>query len=240
MFWISGTDYQNPSMGQLTVKPPPSTFVVQYEAYIPVDHVLGPLSYCYFNILNPPVQLIYKGDGPSGASYRAMESVTAVPDAGFSFPPSSATGQTRNYGYGSPANGSTLSSLDEDGIALDCYLWNNAGQSTQTWTPTVTYPSAHKAVINFSGTANNPLVLQIGGIQWSMLVGLDTSNPAAPTATVNYLHTCYPAHQVSVNGVVVYSFVPTDNSPDNILFCLAAGLGLGSIGPGQVTVPLGQ
>jgi hypothetical protein len=172
-----------------------------------------------------------------------MESVTAVPDAAFNFPPLSDTGQTRNYGFGSPANGSTLSSGDEDGIPNDCYLWNAAGQAPHPWIASVTYPSAHQALVTFSGTASNPLEPQFGGIQWSMLVKLDTSNPGAPAATVSYQNTCYPAHEIAVNGQVIYSYIPTNNSTTYIVSCLAPGafgaLGVsGQLGP--ITVPLQQ
>jgi hypothetical protein len=215
---------------------PPASFVVQYEAYIPVDHVNGP-SYCSYNV--NLVQLLYKGDGPSGTTYRAAEGITLVPDPGFSLAPWANTGETRNYGFGSPVNGQTLSSADEDGIANDCYLWNAAGYAAHNWTPTVTYPQSHQAIATLSGTAQNPLEAQFGGIQWNMLVKVDTTNPAAPTALVSYQATCYPAHQVSVNGTVVYTYVPPVDTPAYIVACLLGGFTTG-VGPGYVgpvTVP---
>ena len=61
----------------------------------------------------------------------------------------------------------------------------------------------------------------------------------APVATVVYQNTCYPAHQVSVNGKVVYSYVPDDDTTGYIVGCLLAGLGdPGTIGP--LIVPSGQ
>jgi hypothetical protein len=211
------------------IQPPPPAFAVTYQAYIPVDHVTGP-DVCNYNV--NLVNLLYKGDANGG--YRAAEGVTLVPDVGISLSPSGSTGQTRNYGFGSPANGQTLSQLDEDGAQYDCYLWNNAGQAPVEWSPTVSYPQAHQAVAALSGTAQNPLVVQFGGIQWNMSVKVDTSQ-GSPVATIVYQNTCYPAHQVSVNGQVVYSYVPNDDTTAYIVACLAAGFlpGFG-VGPGVV------
>jgi hypothetical protein len=217
---------------------PPASFDVQYQAYIPVDYVTGPRPCFYYANL---VQLKYKGDGTSG-TYRAAEGITLVPVGGFSLTPWADTGQTRNYGFGSPANGLALSDADEDGIANDCYLWNAADTASHPWTPTVTYPTGSTAVTTLSGTASNPLEPQVGGIKWSILVGVDTSDPNASTATVNYQHTCYPAHQITVNGQVVYSYVPQDDSPLYIATCLLGGFATG-VGPLQtvpVTVPSHQ
>lgn len=43
-------------------------------------------------------------------------------------------------------------------------------------------------------------------------------------AIVNYNHTCYPAHQVKVNGRVVYLYTPGSNEPTFIFECLALEL----------------
>ena len=49
---------------------------------------------------------------------------------------------------------------------------------------------------------------------------LDTTNPSSPTAYVNYNHTCYPAHQIKVNGAVIYSYIPPDDSSNYLFTCL--------------------
>ena len=193
-------------------------FNVAYSDYIPVDHISGP-SYCYYQ--GQSNDLIYMGDANRG-TYRVTESVDTEPDAnptywGF-FPD---TGQTRNYGAQSPKNGSTLSSLDEDGVANDCYLWNNSGKaSTSGLLYDVSNPYAHQSQVHYDGSASNPLESQLGAIQWDMRTLIDTSNPSAPTALVNYNHTCYPSHQIKVNGKVVYLYTPPSNSLTYITGCL--------------------
>jgi hypothetical protein len=149
------------------------------------------------------------------------------------------TGPTRNYGYGSPVNGTALSSYpltsdiyngayggaDEDGVASDCYLWNATGHAStgnMNSSPTITYlPSA--AQVEFSGLAQNPLEPSVGtkpAIAWDMIVEVDDFNPSTPTSYVTYNHTCYPAHIVTVNGTVVYSYLPPKNNTPYLAGCL--------------------
>ena len=66
---------------------------------------------------------------------------------------------------------------------------------------------------------------------------LNDAAVSTPTAYAVAIHTCYPAHTVTVNGTTIYNFQPTDNSLATITKCL---LGIGYIGPvtGQTyTVP---
>ncbi len=192
---------------------PPDAFNVFYGAYIPVDNVAGP------TLCSALVPLIYMGDAGRG-TYRASESILAIPDVHGQTGFTQATGQTRNYGAGSRANGVTLSELDEDGIAFDCRLWNNAGQATPNFSYSSGYPGPHQVAEQFSGATSNPLENSLAAIQWNMIVTLDDTSPQGPTATLNYTHTCYPAHQVSVNGYTIYSYVPPSNSISYIFYCL--------------------
>jgi len=130
------------------------------------------------------------------------------------------TGQTRQYGVGSPVNGSTLSSLDEDNVPLDCYLWNNSGKAIPTFSYDVSYPYAYQGQVHYSGAASNPLETSLASIQWDVRTVLDTTNPQSPAAYVNYNHTCYPAHQVKVNGTVVYSYFPPRDDVTYLTQCL--------------------
>ena len=126
----------------------------------------------------------------------------------------------------SPKNASTLSSLDEDGVANDCYLWNASGQAPTTGIAyDVSYPYPHQGQVHFDGSSSNPLESQIAAIQWDMRTLVDTTNPAAPTAVVNYNHTCYPSHQIKVNGKIVYSYTPSRNDVTYIFGCLVTGTG---------------
>ncbi len=83
---------------------PTPTFNVAYSSYIPVDHIPAPTNCFYITTIG----LIYMGDANRG-TYRTTETLQITPDGGSSGGFYQNTGQTRNYGYHSPANGSTLS-----------------------------------------------------------------------------------------------------------------------------------
>ncbi|HVJ05868.1 MAG TPA: hypothetical protein VM578_09365 [Candidatus Saccharimonadales bacterium] len=203
--------------------PVSSPFVVAYSSYIPVDHVDGP-SNCTCaapscTLLPGSYPEIYMGDGGRG-TYRTTESVVVDSEKQSWNSFFQNTGITRNYSHGSPANGSTLSAADEDGIQYDCNLWNDKGQAPIDFSHDESFPYAHQAQSHFSGSSSNPLEVP-APIQWDMRTLIDTTNPVAPTALVNYNHTCYPAHQIKVNGQVVYLYQPPSNDVTYIFGCLA-------------------
>ncbi len=202
----------------------PPSFAVAYSAYIPVDHVTGPSS-CFIDIAGTAVAipLIYHGDGGYG-TYRVTESASFAPATSTASNFYGMTGITKNYGYGSPKNGSTLSSGDEDGVADDCYLWNESGQADYSG---LTYSIDNNGELVYLGNSSNPLEPGIAPIFWSITTSIDTSNPSQPTATVSYEHTCYPAHQVKIGSTInpVYSYTPPSNDLLYITGCLAFGAG---------------
>jgi hypothetical protein len=191
-------------------------FTVGYNAYIAVDHITAATTCSW---LGQPVNLIYMGDANRG-TFRTAEQIFVVPDLQQSSGFFQDTGESRNYGHGSPYNGSTLSNKDEDGVANDCLLWNNAKHIYQPFSYDVSYPYVHQAQVHFVGSAYNPLESSAATITWDMRTVLDTTNQQSPTAYVNYNHTCYPAHQIKVNGVVVYSYMPPSDSPSYLFGCL--------------------
>ena len=137
--------------------------------------------------------------------------------------------------HGRSSNGSTLSNLDEDGVSNDCYLWNASGQATPNFTEDVQY-STNQGQVHFAGSACNPLET-CAPIVWDMRTVLNTPNPQQPTAYVNYNHTCYPSHQVKVNGQIIYLYTPPRNDGTYIFTCLALQSGkiIGQTSP--VNVP---
>ncbi len=191
-------------------------FNVAYSSYIPVDHVNGPSSCTY---QSSSFTKIYKGDANRG-TYRTTESIWVTPDMQSSSGFFQDTGETRNYGAGSPANGSTLSAADEDSVALDCLLWNQSGKATPGFSHDETYPYLHQGQVHYSGAASNPLEDRYAPITWDMRTVIDTTNPLSPTAYVNYNHTCYPSHQIKVNGAIVYLYTPPRNDISFITQCL--------------------
>ncbi|MGH9511696.1 MAG: Ig-like domain-containing protein [Terriglobales bacterium] len=166
-----------------------SQFNVAYSSYIPVDHVSGPTPCLYGSTLYGK---IYMGDANRG-TYRTAESIlvsTAQHYTNFF----TDTGQSRNYGEGSPVNGSTLSAGDEDGIPNDCHLWNAAAKATPSGAFDISYPYSYQTQVHFDGAVTDPLESTPAPVDWDMRTLIDTSNPLAPTALVNYNHTCRVPH----------------------------------------------
>ena len=215
-------------------------FTVQYASYIPVDNIHGPTPCVYvpqpvISDTQIPVFQLYKGDANRG-TYRTTQSLLVVPDKQVNDNFFANAGPTRNYGFGSPINGSVLDSApttsdiyngpyagaDEDNVQFDCLKWNDRGKSdTSTFQGhSVSFPSGTQAQVNLSGLGQDPLEPKIGGIQWNATVTINDSNPNQPTATVDIMHTCYPAHIVKVNGTVVYSYLPPHNNTAYLLSCL--------------------
>jgi len=216
-------------------------FSVQYASYIPVDNIHGPTPCSlppppFTPDVGPiPIVKLYKGDAFRG-TYRTSQSIFVVPDKQFydNFVPNA--GPTRNYGAGSPLNGSTLSSApatsdiyngqyvgnDEDNIQFDCTLWNDRGKADLSTMQGrfVSFPTGNQAQINLNGLGQDPLEFKIGGIKWNANITIDDSNASQPTATVNITHTCYPAHTVKVNGMTVYDQQPLFNNTVYLLSCL--------------------
>ena len=200
-------------------------YLVAHSSYIPVDNIHGPTLCGYLNPGETEVVnlfKLYKGDAFRGTA-RTMEWELVIPDMHANDPPGSNAGPTRNYGYGSPVNGSTLSSTplgdpytgrysgaDEDNIANDCYLWNASGKAdtstmlghAETWT------SPTSMALNLYGSGNDPLEYSLGGIKWNTTVSISDTGGSA-TASVATTHTCYPAHIVKVNGTPIYSYQPS-------------------------------
>jgi hypothetical protein len=205
-----------------------------------VDHIQGP-SPCFAGVFGRFFPKIYIGDAFRG-TFRSTQSVVVIPDARANYNFYYETGSTRNYGALSPANGTnanlssnpppppasiysgTYTGADEDNIQYDCVRWNDRGHgdtSQMNVLPPVSFPSATQAQVELVGATANPLEPPAGDtIAWDMRVVIDDSNPSAPTAIVNYNHTCYPAHIVKVNDRKVYEFIPQYNGLDTIAPCL--------------------
>jgi hypothetical protein len=110
---------------------------------------------------------------------------------------------------------------DEDGVRNDCFLWNDSGHADSSgFTHDESYPYGSQGQAHFAGSAANPLEPS-PQIKWDMRVVIDDPNVQAPTAYVNYNHTCYPAHHIVVNGQEVYSYIPPRNDTAFILGCLS-------------------
>lgn len=65
---------------------------------------------------------------------------------------------------------------------------------------------------------------QLARISWDMRTSITTSLTSSATALVNYNHICYPAHQIKVNGTVVYLYTPPRNDTTYLFNCLVLQL----------------
>jgi hypothetical protein len=101
-------------------------------------------------------------------------------------------GPTNNYGAFSPANGSALSSADEDHIPNDCFLWHQLGSDKSTWNQDLSYPYPTQGQAHLVGLGTNPLEVQVGGISWDVRVVVASSNLDNIRAYANVTHSCFP------------------------------------------------
>ncbi len=65
---------------------------------------------------------------------------------------------------------------------------------------------------SLQGSGSNPLENPLATITWNMFI-VPSDYPNNPSVTVNYQHTCYPAHIIKVNGTVVYSTSRLETTP---------------------------
>jgi hypothetical protein len=131
------------------------------------------------------------------------------------------TGETYQFAFLSPKNGSTLSQADLDSVYYDCYLFNNEAKAKPAFSYTVTFPYPHQAQVLFYGAVSNPLDAAAGPITWNVRTVINTSNPTAPTGYVNYNTTFFPAHEVQVdNGTPLFSYMPSTSATAYIATCL--------------------
>jgi hypothetical protein len=103
-------------------------------------------------------------------------------------------------------------------------LFNASGYANMTnmlGDLTVTGSTSESGSAHFDGTASNPLESSLAKISWDMRVTMDGSNPNnALVTTVNYNHTCYPAHIIKVQEYTVYYWGPPRSDPAYITGCL--------------------
>jgi hypothetical protein len=174
--------------------------------------------------------MTYTGDG-GHPTFRAHQAVTVVPGTGAGTGDNSKpnnledTGVTMDFGAGTPKIPPNLSQADMDGIPRDCVLWNDTAQANphqdgNAMSEVRSFPSATQAQAEISGQLNNPLSCCKAPIVWDMKTTVDTSS-GAPMASVNFNHTCYPSHIVTVNGKTVYQYTPPESGGLFVFKCLS-------------------
>ena len=209
-------------------------FSVEYEAYIPVDHISGPTS-C---TAGGPA-FIYLGDrqqdpvkGGSPYSHRVGMVTTVYPKSGTEANYSYDTGYTWQFSVGSPVNKNYITSPDYDGKTNDCKLYNNQGHLILNVTPSATanhnvifYTGTQSADVNFNGQAQNPLEPAVAHIAWNVTTTIFSvaADGYSGRAKVSGNVTCYPAHKVTVTNLVIAvgPNVPLQPSTAYLFNCLS-------------------
>ena len=208
----------------------------QYTAYIPGDRLDGPVP-CLWGYF--PSTVLYKADGsPDIGDGWPVQSARVYQNffltgsfnngfqsaPGYSTGPVNDTGPTRSYGRFSPFNGTVFGNGDEDGVRLDCFLWHNAGKATtdaMSGTVIRSGPTNESGEVFFTGRSSNPLESDAARIRWNVRVTMDGSNPLNVRVTqVAFDHSCFPAHNVKVQGYTVCHYVPPRTDTIYVTSCL--------------------
>lgn len=231
----------------------PVIWNISHSAYIPADNILGPLP-CTSYYYGGDKTKLYKGDGnadigdgwpiQSARTYGGLvfygsftnSQQNAPPYQGSFFP---SVGQTRNYGWSSPTNGSTLTSADEDGVPEDCFKWHQSGYastSNMSGELAVSGATQQNGSARLYGTAANPLESSIAQISWDMRINVNGDDPTnARVTSINYNHSCFPAHVIKVQRFTTYYWGPERSDPSYVFGCLVLQLGKiqGQIAPNK-------
>jgi hypothetical protein len=222
--WTCQTYYGQPFEGY---------YNIQYTAFIPWSYIYGPSGCLWYGMYPPwPSVKKYKGDslGPLQdlvpvPSYRVAHNALVQNRTQFSSGFLAKPGQTRNYGALSPVNGYALSPIDDDPVPLDCFLWNNSAYADRSkgqigGSSFTRFLSSWASSTNLTGTASNPLESDSAKIYWNVNVNVNSSDLNYITGAASGVHTCFPGHAISVNGKIIYQWIPTQNDPAYVFSCL--------------------
>ena len=200
---------------------------VTHAAFIPGDHVYPPpVSGCTYG--GQWTVYLYKGDpGAIPPGYGPIQSARVYNTADFQYLwklklLNFDVGQTNQYGYHSPANGSTLSAADQDNLPNDCLLWNQSTYAKKDGMHGDITLNPTNGTAHLYGSGANPLEFDWFPITWDITTRVDWSNLDYVTAKVtHYHHTCYPSHIVYVNDWIVYRYDAPSNDTLYITGCLS-------------------
>jgi hypothetical protein len=171
---------------------------------------------------------MYKGDpGAIPPGYGPIQSARVYSTADFQYyfqlkVLNFDVGQTSQYGYHSPAIGSTLSSADQDGVPNDCFLWNQSAYANKANMHGDITLNSTNGTAHLYGSGANPLESSWFPTTWDITTVVDWSNLDYVTAKVtHYHHTCYPSHIVYSRDWIVYRYDAPSNDTSCITGCLS-------------------
>lgn len=197
-----------------------NSFRVELKVFLPQETVSVPQHM-------PQLGIVLKGDdrGFSSTSkeYRLAQTATLVPsvvwdDDGIANGSiANSAGQFEAFQTGSSVNPEsgrlTVEALDEPytealkGVPyrLD---WATLDADKHLSVTALPRPNPSTSVANFVGEAPDPLLPGFCEVEWDFDVIIDTTIPAAPTATLAGWHSGMPAYEIYIDGQPVYRWMP--------------------------------
>lgn len=195
------------------------------RAFIPTPFVVPPAQYLTTDLkckwLNH-TGLIHVGDNRiksglpvfdvNAKSFRIEQvvdvsaTIGADIDISATAPPARAN-QSMEYAFDALADG-VLDKKDIDGVARDCHLLNRVDRAK-----TINLKAVPKVVSNgvvevrLFGGAKDPLVRLSPNIDWDITIRLDFTKDK-PNYSVRGEHDMFPAYELYINNVTVYTFSP--------------------------------
>ena len=172
---------------------------------------------------------------PWSPPYRVMQQAVVesekTKNASGSVGTSADTGITRKYAGGFLIADSGASNILNDGRILDPTINDNQltscgpsikglyGKARASFVPSplnrnvstvsVQRYADHSVITNFHMIGYDPLEPSLfAPISSDISVKIDTAYPVNPVATISGSHTCYPAHEVYVNGRLIWGYGP--------------------------------
>jgi len=202
----------------------PQEFTISLSAFIPGNNIeephLGGASLLFCG--GSPI--FFAGDdrsfSPVAGSSRTRSLVTVVTGTGNAIKPGTASvsvGTTKGYAIDALTNDAPnlgrIDGADDDAALNDCHLLTYVGTaSTSDMHITAVKFSDTDIQLHIYGSASNPALTVFqpaptGAISWDLLLEIDASS--SPTRwTLTGSHTGFPAHELYVNQVGIYTYDP--------------------------------
>lgn len=204
----------------------PSITTAMYQNFIPPDWVPGPGSPSCFSD-------IYAGDNrtfnPYLASFRAMQAISMGIGGLMSVnqsnaPPAVATGYSYEFSQSVLVNNVIPNTAWNYNYRHQCSPlgandWGHATTASMR-PPTVVYNGSNSTSTEFCCSAEDPVPILAFAVDWDVPLTLTEPVASDLRVTGTLKADCYPAHEVSVGGTDVATFMPTSNDLTHIAACL--------------------
>jgi hypothetical protein len=130
------------------------------------------------------------------------------------------TGFSKRYAFDAVRSDGTL---QEDSVLNDCHYLDAQGFADTSNMHVDISGGAPTAGAHMYGSAQDPVApipTLTPSLDWDFTVAVTAANPSSPTYNVLFSHDCYPAFELYINNVAVYTRKPTDDNTSTIVSCL--------------------